>query len=85
MARAFCGEDIDIAEAIRQLRQDEGIAIITSADVGLVSGRSGDGVALHATIGGSKKIIEGSHLLVALGKTPNTSGTGLERAGAGIK
>jgi pyruvate/2-oxoglutarate dehydrogenase complex dihydrolipoamide dehydrogenase (E3) component len=74
-------EDIDIAEAIRQLLQDEGIAIITSADVGLVSGRSGDAVALHAMIGGSKKIIEGSHLLVALGKTPNTSGIGLERAG----
>ena len=74
-------EDYDIVEAIRQLLQDEGVAIIPSANVGLVSGRSGDGVALHATIGSSKKIIEGSHLLVALGKTPNTSGIGLERAG----
>ncbi len=63
------------------LLQDEGITIITSAHVDRVSGRSGDGVALHAMIGGTQKIIEGSHLLVALGKTPNTNGIGLERAG----
>jgi pyruvate/2-oxoglutarate dehydrogenase complex dihydrolipoamide dehydrogenase (E3) component len=74
-------EDGDIAEAIRHLLEDEGIAIITSAGVGRVSGRSGDSVALHAMIGGTQKIIEGSHLLVALGKTPNTDGIGLERAG----
>jgi pyruvate/2-oxoglutarate dehydrogenase complex dihydrolipoamide dehydrogenase (E3) component len=32
-------------------------------------------------IGGTERIIEGSHLLVALGKAPNTNGIGLERAG----
>src|SRR5271168_4978133 len=74
-------EDCDFAAAIRNLLQDEGIAIITAAHVGRVSGRSGDRVALHAMIGGTQKIIEGSHLLVALGKTPNTHGLGLERAG----
>jgi pyruvate/2-oxoglutarate dehydrogenase complex dihydrolipoamide dehydrogenase (E3) component len=73
-------EDEDIAEAIRDLMQEEGITIITSADVSRVSGRSGERVALHAMIGG-QKIIEGSHLLVALGKTPNTTGIGLEHAG----
>jgi pyruvate/2-oxoglutarate dehydrogenase complex dihydrolipoamide dehydrogenase (E3) component len=74
-------EDIDIADSIRQLLQDEGIAIITGADLSLVAGRSGNGVAVHAMIGGSKKMIEGSHLLIALGKTPNTRGIGLEHAG----
>jgi pyruvate/2-oxoglutarate dehydrogenase complex dihydrolipoamide dehydrogenase (E3) component len=74
-------EDCDIAEAIRNLLQDEGIAIITSAHVSRVSGRSGDTVALHAVVGGTQNTIEGSHLLVALGKTPNTAGLGLERAG----
>src|SRR5882757_1706211 len=74
-------EDIDIAEAIRNLLQEEGIAIITSANVSRVSGRSGDRVLLHTMIGGTQNIIEGSHLLVALGKTPNTAGLGLERAG----
>src|SRR5882757_6658840 len=74
-------EDIDIAEAIRNLLQEEGIAIITSANVSRVSGRSGDRVLLHTMIGGTQNIIEGSHLLVALGRTPNTAGLGLERAG----
>ncbi len=74
-------EDGDIAEAIGHLLQDEGIAVATSVDMGRVSGRSGDRVALHAMIGDTPKIIEGSHLLVALGKTPNTKGVGLERAG----
>src|ERR1700730_3165889 len=74
-------EDGDVAEAIRNLLQDEEIAVITSAHVSSVSGRSGDRVALRAMIGGTQNIIEGSHLLVALGKTPNTAGLGLERAG----
>jgi pyruvate/2-oxoglutarate dehydrogenase complex dihydrolipoamide dehydrogenase (E3) component len=74
-------EDPDIAEAIRDLLQDERITITTSALVRRVSGRSGNGVALHAMIDGTEKIVEGSHLLVALGKTPNTHGIGLERAG----
>jgi pyruvate/2-oxoglutarate dehydrogenase complex dihydrolipoamide dehydrogenase (E3) component len=74
-------EDPDIAEVVCNLLQDEGITIVTSANVGRVSGRSGDRVALHATIDGMQKIVEGSHLLIALGKTPNTTGIGLERAG----
>jgi pyruvate/2-oxoglutarate dehydrogenase complex dihydrolipoamide dehydrogenase (E3) component len=74
-------EDPDIAGAIGDLLHDEAIDVITSADVGRVSGHSGDSVALHARIGGKDKVITGSHLLVALGKTPNTHGIGLERAG----
>src|SRR3984957_10186828 len=66
-------EDGDIAEAIRRLLEDEGLALFTSAHVDQVSGRSGDRVALHATIGGTQQVIEGSHLLVALGKMPNTA------------
>jgi pyruvate/2-oxoglutarate dehydrogenase complex dihydrolipoamide dehydrogenase (E3) component len=77
-------EDPDIAEAVRDLLQDEGIAIITSAEVSRVSGRSGDNVALHIMNSGTEKIVEGSHLLVALGKTPNTHGIGLERAGIAL-
>jgi pyruvate/2-oxoglutarate dehydrogenase complex dihydrolipoamide dehydrogenase (E3) component len=79
--RLLPGEDPDIAGGIRDLLHDEGVDVITSADVELVSGRSGDDVALRAMIRGTEKIIEGSHLLVALGKAPNTNGIGLERAG----
>jgi pyruvate/2-oxoglutarate dehydrogenase complex dihydrolipoamide dehydrogenase (E3) component len=38
-------------------------------------------VRLHGTCGGGEVVIEGSHLLVAAGRTPNTDGIGLEVAG----
>jgi pyruvate/2-oxoglutarate dehydrogenase complex dihydrolipoamide dehydrogenase (E3) component len=74
-------EDPDISEAIRVLLSDEGIEIVTSADVRRVSGRSGGTVTLHLAAGGTESTLEGSHLLVALGKAPNTHGIGLDRAG----
>jgi pyruvate/2-oxoglutarate dehydrogenase complex dihydrolipoamide dehydrogenase (E3) component len=50
-----------------------------------VSGRSGERVALHGTVGGvAGQVIEGTHLLVALGKVPNTKGIGLDRAGIAV-
>jgi pyruvate/2-oxoglutarate dehydrogenase complex dihydrolipoamide dehydrogenase (E3) component len=79
--RLLPAEDPDIAAGIQDLLRDEGIKVITAMDVGRVSGRSGDSVTLRAAIGGTEKIVEGSDLLVALGKTPNTEGIGLERAG----
>jgi pyruvate/2-oxoglutarate dehydrogenase complex dihydrolipoamide dehydrogenase (E3) component len=42
-----------------------------------VEGRSGESVRLHAAGG----VVEGTHLLVAGGRTPNTDGIGLEAAG----
>ncbi len=74
-------EDADIAEVILRFLRDEGIEIFTSAHVDRVSGRSGERAVLHAQIDGVTKAIEGSHLLIALGKAPNTAGVGLERAG----
>ncbi|HEX8202478.1 MAG TPA: FAD-dependent oxidoreductase, partial [Isosphaeraceae bacterium] len=49
----------------------------TGTNVLRVEGTSGESVRLH-TAGGT---IEGTHLLVAGGRTPNTDGIGLEKAG----
>jgi pyruvate/2-oxoglutarate dehydrogenase complex dihydrolipoamide dehydrogenase (E3) component len=70
-------EDPDVTEAIEQLFRDEGIAVLTGIAVSRVEGRSGQSVRLHAARGA----IEGTHLLVAGGRTPNTDGIGLEQAG----
>ena len=51
--------------------------MLTATPVARVEGRSGESVRLHATHG----VIEGSDLLVASGRTPNTDGIGLETAG----
>ena len=70
-------EDRDVSEALRELFDDEGIEVLTVTPVTRVEGRSGESVRLHATQG----VIEGSDLLVASGRTPNTDGIGLETAG----
>jgi pyruvate/2-oxoglutarate dehydrogenase complex dihydrolipoamide dehydrogenase (E3) component len=46
-----------------------------------VEGKSGQLVKLHTVQAGSETVLEGTHLLVATGRTPNTQGIGLELAG----
>jgi pyruvate/2-oxoglutarate dehydrogenase complex dihydrolipoamide dehydrogenase (E3) component len=70
-------EDPDVTAALADLFRDEGIEVQTGVAVQRVEGRSGDSIRLH-TAGGA---IEGTHLLVAGGRTPNTDGIGLEKAG----
>jgi pyruvate/2-oxoglutarate dehydrogenase complex dihydrolipoamide dehydrogenase (E3) component len=70
-------EDRDVSEALRELFNDEGIEVLTATSVARVEGRSGEAVRLHTT----HSVIEGSDLLVASGRTPNTDGIGLESAG----
>ena len=61
------------------------MAILTGAAINRVSGRSGATVALHGAVAGvAGQTIEGTHLLAALGKSPNTKGIGLERAGVEV-
>ncbi len=71
-------EDPDVSEAITQLLEDEGVELITDAHVQLVSGTSGLRVTLHLTHAGADLVLEGSHLLVATGRTPNTEAIGLD-------
>ncbi len=74
-------EDQDISEALHELFRDEGIDVVTNARLTRVEGKSGEMVKLHADRNGSEIIVEGTHLLVAAGRTPNTDGIGLELAG----
>jgi pyruvate/2-oxoglutarate dehydrogenase complex dihydrolipoamide dehydrogenase (E3) component len=74
-------EDPDVSEAILQLFQDEGIAAVLGAKASKVEGKSGDVVKLHLAQGGASIVLEGTELLVATGRTPNTNGLGLEFAG----
>jgi pyruvate/2-oxoglutarate dehydrogenase complex dihydrolipoamide dehydrogenase (E3) component len=74
-------EDRDVTAAIEELFRDEGIGVATGTEVRRVEGQSGDSVRLHATRGGAEVVLEGTHLLVAGGRVPNTDGIGLELAG----
>ena len=70
-------EDPDVTEAIEQLFRDEGIEVLTGTTVLGFKGRSGESVNLRT----ARDEFEGTHLLVAGGRTPNTDGIGLEEAG----
>jgi pyruvate/2-oxoglutarate dehydrogenase complex dihydrolipoamide dehydrogenase (E3) component len=74
-------EDEDVGEALRNLLEEEGIEILLKARIKLVSGKSGNSVSIAIEQSGTEKILEGSHLLVAAGRTPNTEGLNLESAG----
>ena len=74
-------EDEDVSAGLAELFRDEGIAVVTGARINRVAGISGQRVKLHAGREGSSIILEGSHLLVAAGRTPNTQDLGLELAG----
>jgi pyruvate/2-oxoglutarate dehydrogenase complex dihydrolipoamide dehydrogenase (E3) component len=74
-------EDDDVTEALRRLFEDEGIDILLNAQVKRISGKSGQSVKIVLEQKGLEKTLEGSHVLVAAGRAPNTEGLGLELAG----
>src|SRR6266446_4445379 len=74
-------EDDDVTEALQNLFEDEGIDIALNATVKRISGKSGQSVRIVIEQRGVEKTLEGSHLLVATGRSPNTDGIGLELAG----
>jgi len=74
-------EDPDVTEALHSLFADEGIDIILNARVRKISGKSGESVSVIIEQNGEENTLEGTHLLVAAGRTPNTENMGLELAG----
>jgi pyruvate/2-oxoglutarate dehydrogenase complex dihydrolipoamide dehydrogenase (E3) component len=74
-------EDADVADEVQRILRDEGIGILTAAEPLKVDGRSGQGVRVTLRSSSGEQVIEGSDLLVAVGRTPNTAGIGLEEAG----
>ena len=80
-SRLIHREDDDISEAMLELFGDEGIDVLLNTRIARVEGKSGESVKVTADRGGSATAVEGSHILVAAGRTPNTHGIGLELAG----
>ena len=74
-------EDDDVTEALRSLFEEEGIELVLNARVKAVTGRSGKSVRIVIEQKGVEKTLNGTHLLVAAGRSPNTDGIGLDLAG----
>jgi pyruvate/2-oxoglutarate dehydrogenase complex dihydrolipoamide dehydrogenase (E3) component len=73
-------EDPDISDAIRLILEGEGIAVRTNACcIGLGRHEAGVAVAVDCTEGAP--LVVGSHVLLAVGRRPNTDDLRLDRAG----
>jgi pyruvate/2-oxoglutarate dehydrogenase complex dihydrolipoamide dehydrogenase (E3) component len=79
--RVIHGEDDDITEGLQSLFEDEGVDLVLNARMKSVSGKSGQSVRLTFEQNGFEKVLEGTHLLVAAGRVPNTKDIGLELPG----
>jgi pyruvate/2-oxoglutarate dehydrogenase complex dihydrolipoamide dehydrogenase (E3) component len=77
----LAGADADVVAEVTQILSAEGIAILTSADIDSVEGKSGRQIALKVKVAGVEKVIDATDILAATGRVPNTAGIGLERAG----
>jgi pyruvate/2-oxoglutarate dehydrogenase complex dihydrolipoamide dehydrogenase (E3) component len=74
-------EDIDVSQEMRRILSDEGMRVLLEAQLLEVSGRSGDKVTLVVRTPSGEQNIDGSDILVAVGRVPNTAGIGLQEAG----
>ena len=74
-------EDADASQEIRRILTGEGIQIRLGAELIKVSGQSGNAVSIALRTGSGEQAIEGTHILVAAGRAPNTEGVGLDKAG----
>jgi len=73
-------EDEDVSEAVREILEAEGIHIRLNAKCISLAQRDG-GVAVGLTCEEGPPEVVGSHVLLAVGRTPNTGDLGLDQAG----
>ncbi len=76
-------EDDDVSDAVAAILRDDGITILTSATPDQVEAAGGGRVRLTVRTPDGEQQVEGSHLLSAIGRVPNTEA--LEPAAAGIR
>jgi pyruvate/2-oxoglutarate dehydrogenase complex dihydrolipoamide dehydrogenase (E3) component len=74
-------EDPDIGNALKDLFVDEGIEVLLGTSVRQVEGNSGRRIRVHIADAQSRRVIDGTDILVATGRTPNTEGLGLDKSG----
>ena len=82
-ARLVAREDEDISQAIREIVEDEGIAVRTGAEcIRLMPHPHGITVGVNCAEGDPE--IVGSDVLLAVGRRPNTDDLGLDQAGVAV-
>jgi pyruvate/2-oxoglutarate dehydrogenase complex dihydrolipoamide dehydrogenase (E3) component len=78
--RLISRDDEDVSDAVREILENEDVAVRLKAECIAVESR-GDRVAVTLDCSEEPKEVVGSHLLLAVGRRPNTDDLGLEKAG----
>jgi pyruvate/2-oxoglutarate dehydrogenase complex dihydrolipoamide dehydrogenase (E3) component len=82
-AQLLAHEDPDVAREIATILEQDGIEIRLNAAASRVT-RAGSRIRLVVNSGTASTELDGSHLLVATGRTPNTDSLGVSAAGIAI-
>jgi len=78
--RLISHEDEEVSQAVREILEAEGIGVRLNARC-LAVERHANGIAVRVSCEEEPRTIVGSHLLLAVGRVPNTDDLGLDRAG----
>lgn len=78
--RLITREDEDVSQAVREILESEGIDIQLNANC-LTVRRDAGNVVVGLDCATGAREVAGSHLLLAVGRVPNTDDLGLDRAG----
>jgi pyruvate/2-oxoglutarate dehydrogenase complex dihydrolipoamide dehydrogenase (E3) component len=78
--RLIAREDADVSQAVADFLKEEGIDVRVGSKVIGVA-KEGNAIAVKVESAGAVSQVAGTHVLVAIGRRPNTDDLGLERAG----
>jgi pyruvate/2-oxoglutarate dehydrogenase complex dihydrolipoamide dehydrogenase (E3) component len=79
--RIMSREDPDVAEELQRVLGSGSVQFVLGAEVIGARGRSGEDVAITVRTPSGEQTIEGSDILVATGRVPNTADIGLDQVG----
>jgi pyruvate/2-oxoglutarate dehydrogenase complex dihydrolipoamide dehydrogenase (E3) component len=79
--RLLAREDADVADEVARILRQDGLDILLSTQAVRVEPGPGGAVGLLVRAADGERRLQGSHLLVATGRTPNTEGLNLPAAG----
>jgi pyruvate/2-oxoglutarate dehydrogenase complex dihydrolipoamide dehydrogenase (E3) component len=74
-------EDEDVSAELRQILEEEGIAIRTNTTVDGFKKKTGKKIVAHITTNGREEKIKCSHVLIAVGRLPQTAALNLVKTG----
>lgn len=83
-ARLLAREDDDVADEVANILRQDGIDVLLDTEAPRVAHTADGVIRLTVRSSGQERVIAGSHLLVAAGRTPNSDSLNLPAAGLRI-